>query len=261
MFGRYLSRIGRPVRVVLTVCLVSLFGLALPVAADSGELGALISALSSSDRAQSGAAVEGLALRPEPQALAALTALRDGQLFVTADGQVLLQAADGMHDAVSGKRLELAPKSKQVVLNNTLRRTLTPALAALSLRSTDRALRLSSAQALSKSLEEKLVPALRMALAAEKDSEIHGLLAQAVAQADISSSDPALRLSAGSEWPARRITEQTVNLVLPPMTETLNYNGRGELIEDGLWTYAWDGAGRLETMTRNNCLSRPWLRI
>jgi urea transport system permease protein len=194
MFGRYLSRIGRPVRVFLTTCL--LFVLALPVAADSGELGALISALASSDRAQAASAMEALALRPEPQALGALTALRDGQMHVTPDGRVLLEAADGMHDAISGARIAPAPKTQQVVLNNTLRRTLTPALAALGLRSKDREVRWSAAQTLSKNLEEKLVPAMRIALASEKDAEVRTLLAQAVAQADISSRDPALRMSA-----------------------------------------------------------------
>jgi urea transport system permease protein len=97
---------------------------------------------------------------------------------------------------VSGKRVEPAPRADVIVMNNTLRRQITPAIAALSLRSPERSVRLSSAVALSKSLDEKLVPMLRLALAGEKDPEIHGLLAQAVAQADITSSDPKLRLAA-----------------------------------------------------------------
>jgi urea transport system permease protein len=194
MSERYLSCIGRLTRVALTWCLLLTF--ALPAAADGGELGALIGALGSSDRAQSRAAIEGLAQRTEPQALVALTALRDGQLLLAADGRALIQQADGVHDAVSGARVEPAPKAEVVVLNNTLRRLVTPAIAALGLSSQNREQRLSAAVALSKSLDEKLVPMLRTALAKEKDPEIRGLLAQAVAQADISSSDPKLRMAA-----------------------------------------------------------------
>jgi urea transport system permease protein len=194
MFERYSSCIGQLKRVVLTGCLVLLF--ALPAAADGGELGALISALSSSDRAQAGAAVEGLALRTEPQALTVLTALRDGQLLLAADGSVLVQQADGLHDAISGKLVTPAPKADVIVLNNTLRRQVGPAIGALSLRSPDRDVRLSAATMLAKSLDEKLVPTLRAALAAEKDAEVKALLAQAVAQADITSTDPKLRMAA-----------------------------------------------------------------
>ncbi|HET8933710.1 MAG TPA: urea ABC transporter permease subunit UrtB, partial [Polyangiales bacterium] len=171
-------------------------GFALPAAADSGELGALISALGSSDRAQAGSAVDALALRSEPQALTALTALRDGQLLLAANGQVLIQQPDGVVDAVSGKRVEPAPKADVVVLNNTLRRQVSPAIAALGLRSNVRDTRLSAAIALSRNLDEKLVPPLRAALRSEKDAEVRRVLAQALAQADLVSSDPKLRLAA-----------------------------------------------------------------
>jgi len=194
MAERYLSCIGRLIRVGLTWCLF--FGLALPAAADGRELGALIGVLSSSDRAQAGAAVEALALRPEPEALTALTALRDGLLLMAADGSVLVQRTDGLYDAVSGKRVEPAPKADVIVMNNTLRRQVGPAIAALSVRSPDHGVRLSAAVALSKSLDEKLVPTVRAALGAEHDPEIKRLLSQAVAQADITSSDPKLRLAA-----------------------------------------------------------------
>lgn len=194
MFERYISCIGQLFRVALTSSL--LLGLALPAAADGGELGALISALSASDRARAGAAVDALALRAEPQAFAALSALRDGLLLVAADGRVLIQRTDGLYDAVSGERVEPAPKADVIVMNNTLRRQVTPAIAALSLRSAERGVRLSAAVALAKSLDEKLVPTVRAARASEKDPEIQRLLAQAVAQADLTSSDPRLRLAA-----------------------------------------------------------------
>lgn len=194
MSKRFWSCIGRPIRVVLTWCLF--LGFALPAAADSGELGALISALSSSDRAQAGQAIDALALRSEHQALTALTALRDGQLLLAASGQVLIQQPDGVVDAVSGKHVSPAPKAEVVVLNNTLRRQVNPAIAALSLRSNLRDTRLTAAVALSKSLDEKLVPTLRAALSSEKDAEVRRVLAQALAQADIVSPDPKLRLAA-----------------------------------------------------------------
>ena len=59
------------------------------------------------------------------------------------------------------------------------------------------------------------------------------------------SAEGAMRLRVESEAKLPQIAEETVSLVLPPMTEAL-----GELMEDGFWNYEWDGAGRLVEMTR-----------
>ena len=46
------------------------------------------------------------------------------------------------------------------------------------------------------------------------------------------------------------IADATIELVVPPMAETLTYDGGGRLGADAFWTYTWDGPGRLKTMTR-----------
>lgn len=41
------------------------------------------------------------------------------------------------------------------------------------------------------------------------------------------------------------LDRRTVKLPLRPPTETLKYDGRGNLVNDSLWTFTWDGADRL----------------
>ena len=46
------------------------------------------------------------------------------------------------------------------------------------------------------------------------------------------------------------IADATVDLVVPPASESLSYDGVGQLQGDAFWSYTWDGAGRLVTLTR-----------
>ena len=41
-----------------------------------------------------------------------------------------------------------------------------------------------------------------------------------------------------------------MDLVVPPASETLSYDGAGQLQGDAFWSYTWDGAGRMVTLTR-----------
>jgi RHS repeat-associated protein len=45
------------------------------------------------------------------------------------------------------------------------------------------------------------------------------------------------------------IAEGSMFLRVPPMAETINYDGAGRQIEDAYWTYTWDPAGRLTKKT------------
>ena len=176
-----------------------LLGLALPAAAEGGELGALISSLGAEDRSVAGAAIDGLARRPEPGALRALEALRDGKLRVAPSGAAYIKTEDGkLLDAVSGAAVTGVDASllRTAGVNNVLRRQLTQAIAALGLRSKDAGVRLAAAEQLAKALDEKLAPLMREALALEKDADVKALLKQTLAQVDFGSSDPKLRIAA-----------------------------------------------------------------
>jgi urea transport system permease protein len=172
-----------------------------PVAADGGELGALVLQLGAEDRSVAASAVEALSLRSEPAALKALEALRDGKLQVEPGVKAYIKSPSGLLDAVSGAAVSGqsgvdGSKLVTVMTNNSLRRVLTPAIAALALRSPDVKLRLSAAEALAKALDEKLGPAMRVARDKETDPEVKRLLSQTLAQIDFGSSDPKLRVAA-----------------------------------------------------------------
>ena len=44
------------------------------------------------------------------------------------------------------------------------------------------------------------------------------------------------------------LDRRTVDLLLRPPTETLKYDGRGNLVNDAWWTYTWDGADRMNSV-------------
>jgi urea transport system permease protein len=179
---------------------ILMLGFACPVAADGGDLGALIARLGSDDRAIGAAAIDALAARSEPAALRALVALRDAKLRVTSSGVALLKLDDGRFvDAVSGAAASSeinAAALRTPSVNNVLRRALTPAIAALQLKSADASVRLTAAEELSRALDEKLAPLIRVALVKERDVNVRRLLSQTLAQVDFNSPDPALRIAA-----------------------------------------------------------------
>jgi urea transport system permease protein len=196
MFSSQRFRVRRFLPVGLTwLCLL---GFARPVAADSGDLGTLIAQLGAEDREQAVTAIETLAARPEPGALRALTAFKDGKLRITPKGVALIKTDDDKFiDAVSGTAVTTDSATLRTpVANNVLRRVLTPALAEVQLRSPDAAVRMTAAEALAKALDEKLLPIMRTALAKEKDPHVRASLIQTLAQLDFNSPDTKLRIAA-----------------------------------------------------------------
>jgi urea transport system permease protein len=200
-------RSSRFVTLCLALACFVWLGFALPVAADggglspvaaSGDLATLIAQLAAPDRSLGAAAIEALVTRPEPAALNALIAFRDGKLRITPAGVALIKLDDGkLVDAATGKPVSTdAATLETPTVNNVLRRVLTPALAAVQLRSPDVATRMAAAEALARGPDEKLLPAMRVAVAKEKDPQVRALLTQSLAQADFNSPDIKLRIAA-----------------------------------------------------------------
>lgn len=50
--------------------------------------------------------------------------------------------------------------------------------------------------------------------------------------------------------------EADIAVMVPPSSEVLKYDGEGRLVIDAFWTYGWNGAGQLKSMTRS-ALTRP----
>ncbi len=204
-------------RVATFILVVSLLGAAAGIcrraAADTGELSQLLQKLGSDDRDELQTAIEALGARSEPAALRALIALRDGKLRVDATGRVLYvvssSAGEELREVTSDHAIGAANGSdrstaeqasplrlRTPLVNNSLRRVLTPAIAESQLRSSDVAVRKDAADALSKQADETLAPVLHKALKRETDAGVRTLLQLAVAQIDFSSSEPARRIAA-----------------------------------------------------------------
>jgi urea transport system permease protein len=167
------------------------------VAADGGELPALLEKLASDDRAAMGEAIGALGRSDQPAALSVLIALRDGKLRADAQKRLLIATDRGFSDALTGKPVAADSRTlRSITVNNVLRRQLGPAVAERQLKSKDPAMRLDAALTLGKALDENMGPALRAALDKESDPAVKASLTQTLAQIDFSSSDPKLRIGA-----------------------------------------------------------------
>jgi urea transport system permease protein len=154
-----------------------------------------VSKLGVSDSAAVGLAVEHLQATGDPKALQVLQAFTDGNLRLDAEGNAFIKTDAGMKPVLDSAPAAPQGKVETPVVDNTVRRALLPALAALSLSSPDVAIRLSAAQELTKRPSEETSAVLRMALGKEKDPEVKKNLQLAIGQLDISNKDPALRIS------------------------------------------------------------------
>jgi urea transport system permease protein len=155
-----------------------------------------LSGLASDDRELLGTAISDLGALDDPRALVVLKALDAGQLKVDERGTVFIHEGGTFLDAGSGSPAEPSGATRTPPLNNRVRKNLTLALARSELKSSDAAIRLNAATALSKDPSTDLVPDMRAALAKEQDSEIVDLLKLTLAGLTLASDDPKLQLEA-----------------------------------------------------------------
>lgn len=155
-------------------------------------------------------AVDAIALSADDAALALLRALQNGEVYVTEDGQVVLEHED-IVDAVTLEPLDPQPEFyDSVIVNNRMRSKLESAIAVLSLFSDDREVRLDSARALENSEDPKLLPVLVRAFEKEVDPQIRQMLAHTRSVLELKSDDSGARLAAAISLGAsdqRRVRE------------------------------------------------------
>ena len=127
------------------------------------------------------AALNAIAASGDAQAPAIITALKDGKLvYDPVTKQVYIKSAAGLVDAATGQPVTDAPAEvKTVRLNNKIRGSINASLGALTLLSSNPAVRLSAAEAVFKSHDASALPALDAALAKETDPAIKRTLTQA----------------------------------------------------------------------------------
>ncbi len=185
----------RRVGVKFGLALFLAFSLAAPVHALDAEA---VQGLASEDFTARVEAIDSIAAAADEAALEILQLLYNGEVYVTEEGQVILEF-DEIVDAVTREPLDPEPDYyDSVIINNLMRGKLEAAIASLSLLSEDRETRFASAQALERSEDPKLLPVLARALDSETDPEIRAMLAQTKSVIELASSDPTLRLAAAT---------------------------------------------------------------
>ena len=128
-----------------------------------------------------------LAFSGHPQALAILSAMKDGHLYARTGDHALFIKTDGgsFLNAVTGKPAPdvMASGLKQVRMNNPVRGDVDAALGSLSLMSPDPSARMTAAEAVFHSHDPAALPALDKAIAKETDPAVKQRLDQAHAAA------------------------------------------------------------------------------
>jgi urea transport system permease protein len=159
------------------------------------DLGKDLTVVVGPDSNSARAALERLKGRADVRALPALQALDDGHLKVDGQGHVFIESDGKVSPAVPGGP---APSGalRSASVDNSLRRALLPALAALKLSSPDREIRLAAAEELSKRPSEDVAQLVRGVLGKEPDSDVREKLSLMLAQLDLQSNDPKLRIAA-----------------------------------------------------------------
>src|SRR5688572_13434748 len=143
---------------LVTVLAVWLAPWAVPSARAAADVRAELAAVLSGDTQAARTALEQLKARAESRALPALQALDEGNLRVDARGDAFITGAGGTKPALQGGPAAPSGRLSTPVVDNSLRRLLLPALAALKLSSPDRQVRLGAAEELMKRPSDDIAP-------------------------------------------------------------------------------------------------------
>lgn len=147
-------------------------------------------------------AIEAMVEISDERILPTLKAMQDGDLYVLADGSVVIakKAEDGYQaqDVLSGQNIGLVSKRDvdKIRINNRVRRALTSAVAVLELNSEQEPLRFQSAKNLQKKPEPELRDFLLRRLEKESSKRVLATVEVVLALIDIHSDNSALRQAA-----------------------------------------------------------------
>jgi len=125
-----------------------------------------------------------------------LSAMKNGDVYATPDGKLLIASGDQAYDVGSGASGPLPDGADGLMINNRLRGAIDDALSALKMFSPDREQRLAAVTELQKSATLAQAPLIDKALAAETDADIRALLRLVAATAYLQSPDAAKRKAA-----------------------------------------------------------------
>lgn len=196
--------------------------------ANEGDMKSSFKLLTSKSFKDKTTAISSIAESGNPNAIAILSALLDGKLYYhkkSKDTVVINEVASKNYDLINpvtesslgtktGK--ELKKLYKKVGINNKLRGLLSEKLAALTIFSDDKSVRLRAARNMLKNPSLSTIDVLRKAVMQEKDSDIKELMNVCIAAADANSPDAEVQLTAinalsGSLYPEIHLLLEDLN--------------------------------------------------
>ena len=167
-----------------------------------GDFHAALQALDTKKFKQKAQAIEHLGTLGGSRVLEVLEALSQGELYVHADGRVVIAQRSRSHytirDAASGEPGPQANKSelKKIKVNNRLRRLIHSITGQLALFSDDPGRRIEAANNLIKNPNPEALPLLHQARDRETDNKARARLEVGIAVLELESGDAGLRLAA-----------------------------------------------------------------
>lgn len=184
------------------------------------------------------AAINQLVATEHPAALPVLQALKNGELYVTDKGAMVIVKDEGTVDALTQQAINPTPENiEAIMLNNRIRGALDTALAILDLQSIDKVKRLSAANELIDKAVPDLLPGIQKALSKETDKEIKTLLSLIEAGIQLKDTDADIRLKAIGVL--AQSDQSSTSLLLQPFLEK---NAEGQFVESDI---------RLRTAAKN----------
>ena len=157
---------------------------------------ALLAPLAGDDPDARVAAVGKIGALANDEAARLLSAMKNGEVYATADGKLLIASGDRAYDPASGASGPLPEGADGLMINNRLRGAIDDALSALKMFAPDRAQRLAAVTELQKSVTPAQAPLVEKALATEADADIRALLRLVDATANLQSAAAAKRKAA-----------------------------------------------------------------
>lgn len=181
---------------LLSLCVL----LAVPARVSAATLEQNVMDLGSGDADKIKAAISELASSDDPRALTVLRAMDKRELKFDSSLTPFIVSSEvapsSTLNALTGAPATPSGSLDAPVVNNAVRRILSPALAQMRLQSKDEAIRFEAATELAKRPSEELRDAMAQALEREKVSDIKRQLRLAVAQVDLSGTNAERRLAA-----------------------------------------------------------------
>jgi len=222
-----ISGSGRAFLVALSFGLLALLMIVVARPAHAALDTSIVKGLASDDSDEKVAAIARLGVLATPDAIALLKSLRDENVYVTAEGRVLVADADGNAvDPVTDEKLKLPDGADNITINNLLRGALDAADSGFDLLSPDVAKRSTAAKALEQNATIGQLPLIQRALAAEKDPQTKESLALTASTLELKSPDATVRRAA-----ARRLGESPNASVQPLLAALAEPDAKGQYAE------------------------------